>query len=320
VTTNVNSDGQTYGGSFYALDEASGAIIYGPIALDGTYDFSGLAYDHDRVFIINFDGLLRAFDAQTGTLDWSKQMPNGPWYSAAPTALDGVVYVHGASQLFALDERNGNVLYTALASAGERTLPTVTGDGVYSADPCYVYKYDRYAATLLWQYSGTCAGAGSGKTGVYWNGRLYGRETGDTPRDLIFDAATGSQVGSFVSDRSPAFSGNTGFYVTTDGQGFGTLIATDLATGTTRWTFRGNDNIMMTPITIDNVVVIGVYPDQVYALDVDTGNVLWNATTPTALVAPDERNYIGPVTGFGAGDGWLVAPSDNVVNAWKLVP
>lgn len=57
-----------YGTQLYALNSATGATVWGPIALGGTYYWSALCYENGRVFALNFDGLLRAFDAATGSL------------------------------------------------------------------------------------------------------------------------------------------------------------------------------------------------------------------------------------------------------------
>ena len=56
----------SYGTKLYALDEANGATLWGPVDLGGTYGWSNAAYDAGRVFAVNFDGLLRAFDAASG--------------------------------------------------------------------------------------------------------------------------------------------------------------------------------------------------------------------------------------------------------------
>ena len=48
-----------------------------------------------KVFVINVDGLLRAFDANTGALAWSTQLSQY-LFSSPPTAQGGVVYVGGS--------------------------------------------------------------------------------------------------------------------------------------------------------------------------------------------------------------------------------
>jgi PQQ enzyme repeat len=47
-------DTPSYGTSLYALNARTGATLWGPVQL-GTYDWSGLTYDSDRVFTVNYD-------------------------------------------------------------------------------------------------------------------------------------------------------------------------------------------------------------------------------------------------------------------------
>jgi outer membrane protein assembly factor BamB len=86
----------SYGTKLYALDETSGATLWGPVDLGGTYNWSNAAYDSGHVFVVNYDGLLRAFDAASGALQWSKQLPEQYSFDSPPTASGGVVYVVGA--------------------------------------------------------------------------------------------------------------------------------------------------------------------------------------------------------------------------------
>ena len=71
TVTNPNTTGTT----LYALDETNGASLWGPIDLGGSRHWSNAAYDNGRVFVVNHDGVLRAFDAASGALLWSKQLP-----------------------------------------------------------------------------------------------------------------------------------------------------------------------------------------------------------------------------------------------------
>ena len=86
---------QSYGTTLYAFDQRTGAIVWSrPIS--GTYWWSASAYDAGKLFVVNFDGVLRAFDAATGAALWGRQMPGQYAFSAPPTAYNGVVYLGGA--------------------------------------------------------------------------------------------------------------------------------------------------------------------------------------------------------------------------------
>src|SRR5262249_3918861 len=82
----------SYGHQLYALNAQTGATIWGPIAIAGTYFGSGLTYENGRVFHLMFDGGLRAFDASNGTLLWTTQLPGNIYYQATPNAYGGMVF------------------------------------------------------------------------------------------------------------------------------------------------------------------------------------------------------------------------------------
>src|SRR5258707_14258339 len=54
-----------------ALDEQTGVTIW---SADVT-NIARTAYDSGKVFVVDFDGLMKAFDAANGTLLWSVNLP-----------------------------------------------------------------------------------------------------------------------------------------------------------------------------------------------------------------------------------------------------
>ena len=109
-----------------ALDARTGTTIWSA-NVDGLFGFANAAYDSGKVFVVNFDAVVKAFDAATGTLLWSVFLPYPTAIvSAAPIAVNGRVYVCGNGEfggdLYALDETNGAVLLT---------MPVNNGDGAH---------------------------------------------------------------------------------------------------------------------------------------------------------------------------------------------
>jgi outer membrane protein assembly factor BamB len=132
----VTAPGQGYGTQLSALDETSGATLWGPLPISGTYFSSGIAYDAGRVYDINFDGLLRTFDAASVTELWSVELPGQYAFSAAPTAANGIVYIGGAGDggtLYAVDETTGHLLWTAGVANGDDCSPALSDDGVFGS-------------------------------------------------------------------------------------------------------------------------------------------------------------------------------------------
>lgn len=314
VTTGVNaSDPNGYGTSLYALDLATGAIAWGPVTIPGLYSFSAAAYDQGRLFVNNFDGVVRAYDPTNGTLLWMTN--TGYWGTSAPTAANGVVYVGG---LLALDANTGAVLWTAATGAGKGTA-TVSNDGVFVSVPCNVYKLDPLVGTPLWRYAGRCSGGG-GSTAPYANGRLYSRDYDASPPNQVFDAANGTLLGSFSAFAIPAFSAQSGFFLGANGQpSVPTLSAIDQGGGNTLWTFQGDGDLATPPIVIDGVVVIASRSGTVYALEASSGHVVWSGSAGTPIPGIDEQNA-NQLSALGAGEGWLVVPAGETIVAWKVVP
>lgn len=309
VTTRNSS---SYGTSLYALDEQTGSVAWGPIAISGTDFWSGHAYDHGKLFVVNCDGLLLSFDAATGQPGWSIKLPGQYLFSAPPTAINGIVYVGGAGSggtIYAVDESNGTVLWTSAVENGDMSSPTISSDGVFVSYPCQVYKFDPLTGSLLWRYSGGCEGGG-GKTSVYANGQLYVRDSSD----LVFNAGTGSMVGSFASNAAPAFSAQSGFFLSS-----GTLTGIDLGTQRVLWRFTGDGSLVSAPIVINQSVIVGSGSGNVYAVNAATGSLIWSGKAAANISGPDEQNVSQPLTGLGAGEGYLVVPAGNTLTAWYLV-
>ncbi len=317
TTSNPGTGGNIYGTSLYALDEQTGGIVWGPIAISGTYFWSTGTYDHGKIFVINFDGLLRSFDAATGTAGWSTALPGAYGFSAPPTAVNGIVYALSSGALYAVDESSGNVLWKTYVTA--ESSPTLSSDGVFvTSGGCQVYKVDPITAAILWRYVGSCS-AGGQRTPAFGNGKLYVREPvvappNTQPRGEIFDATSGTLVGSFSATPIPAIGANTAFFLTGS-----TLQAIDLASNQLIWSFSGDGQLVSAPIIINNqVAIVGSGYGKVYLLNAVNGAVLWSGSAGTAISAPDE-DFVGqPLTGLGAGEGYLVVPAGNILTAWKL--
>jgi outer membrane protein assembly factor BamB len=175
-----------YGSRLYALDLNTGAVLWGPIALPGVYFSNYLAYDNGRLFAVDFDGLLKAVNPDTGSILWSREVG---YFCSAPTAYHGVVYVGGANSLQAINETTGGVIWSrSLNGDGYQSSPTVTADGVYVAYAAdNIYKLSLVNGSSIWAYPPDGDGGGADTAPVY-QGRVY---TGAFSGNLILDAATG---------------------------------------------------------------------------------------------------------------------------------
>ena len=307
------------GSTLYALDQADGHVVWAQ-PVPGTYSFSAAAYDGGRVFVLNFDGVLRAFDAATGAPAWSLQLP-GQWaFTSPPTATGGIVYAGGAGSggtLYSVVEASGAVLATQPVLNGDHSSPAVSG-GVFVSYACdQAFGFSLVKLVPLWHHDGPCEGGG-GKTAVAANGRVYAR---DFLGNLILDASTGAELGAFApagtAALAPATDGSSLFVLAGSP---GTLTAQSAAGGPARWSFTGDGGLDTAPLAVSSpsgeYVLEGSSSGMLYALDAATGTLLWSSDAGAPIAGPDEQNAT-QLTGLAAGQGLLVVPAGNTVVAYS---
>lgn len=308
------ANSEEYGTNLVALDETTGQVLWGPIAVPGTYTWANAAYEGGRVFVVNFDGLMKAFDASTGILDWSVQLPGQYAFTSAPTATYGIVYVGGAGTggtAYAVDQSNGEVLWTQAMSYGGSSSPAVAGDAVFVSYACsQVYGFDAQFGSPLWNYSGQCEGGGAG-TPVANNSRLYVRDFVSTPPGYIFDTASGDLLGRFDAQTTPAIGAQTGYFLQS-----GTLRGIELDDNTVLWSFAGDGQLSSAPLLIDDFVLVGSGSGNLYVLNSSTGHEVWSTQVGAPILPPGEGNAL-LLIGLAAGDGIVAVPASNSLVVYR---
>jgi len=194
ATANADS---SYGNQLYALDEQTGAIVWGPVAVAGVYFGSGLTYENGRVFLLMFDGGLHAFNASNGASLWTTQLP-GYWYEASPNAYGGIVYVSGNAGLSAVDETNGYDSLERIEWSDDRLgfAGGVVGRRVFAGrlQLSVQGEYDPMNGTTLWQTKSAC-NSPWGYASVVKNGIFFGRVGNSLD---LFDATAGISKASLL--------------------------------------------------------------------------------------------------------------------------
>jgi outer membrane protein assembly factor BamB len=300
-----------YGVDVEALSLSTGAVLWGPMSIGGTYWVGSLAYDTGKVFAINFDGALTAFDAASGAIGWTTKLAGQYAFTSPPTAVNGTVYVGGAGSggtLYAVDEGTGRTTWTASVANGDHSSPAVDGTGVYVSYACeQTYKFSL-AGDLVWHHSTDCSGGG-GRTPVLHDGKVYVRDDGSrTP--VVLDAASGAQTSTFASTPAPAFAGDR--MVTVSG---GVLTVSSASSGAPIWhTTQGTD--VTAPLIAGGVVIEGLADGTVEARRLEDGLLVWSGQAGAALAAPDEHNA-GILTGLAEGDGVLVVPAGPTLTVFE---
>jgi outer membrane protein assembly factor BamB len=290
----------------HALDATNGATLWSTGDI-GTSPAA--AYDAGRVFVINYNGLLRAFDASTGALAWSRQL-SGQAFSSPPTAVGGTVYVNGYPTLYAVNQLDGTIKWNVLNAGGDRSSPAVSADGVYVAHSCNnTWALSPGTGSVLWHYTTNCFGGG-GKTPVLYAGRLYDR-AGD---HLVLHGSAGVPVATFSSLQAPAFSGATGYF-----KSGSTLEARDVVSGTLKWSFTGDGTLSSAPIVVNGFVYIGSTSGKLYAVSESSGAAIWTGNVGAPVIAPDEQSSSAPA-GLAAGEGLIVVPASDLLVAYHSSP
>lgn len=304
VTVNVSNNAQ-----LLALNSATGAKLWGPIALTGTVN---AAYDGGRLFVVSGSPqgqIIQALDPATGNSLWSATV-NGGWFPEPPVAADGIVYAINAGLVTAFNETNGATLWSQ-GVGGTDGIVAVTADGVYGASPCTAVTLQPAVGTLLWSNNSGCSGGG-GATPVVANGLDYAPNNSAGSSGTVFDAETGALKGTYNASVIPAFTSSTGFFLSG-----GTLQGLALSNNQIMWSFAGDGQLSSAPIVVNNYVFIGSAGGNLYALDTTTGQQVWTQNLGAAV--PPSTEY-GPImyTGLAAGDGLLVVPSGTKVTAYTL--
>jgi outer membrane protein assembly factor BamB len=314
VTTAPPIVGSDFGTQLYALDEHTGNTVWGPVAVSGTTSWSATTYENGKLFVLNIDGLLRSFDAATGTPGWSVPLPGQYAFNAPPNAYQGIVYIGGAGSggtLYAVDEATGNILWTQGVLNGDGSSPAVDGNGVYASYPCQVYDFAPSTGAPIWQHSGGCNGSG-GLTPVLKNGSLYARNSATGAGSFIYDAASGQQTGSFTATAIPAVSATTAVYMDS-----GTLRGVDTASGNVLWSFIGDGRLVSAPIIVNGYAFVGS-DENLFVVDARTGALAWDTFPVGSVPAPNEQDVSQPPNGLASGEGMLVVPEGTVLTAWQI--
>jgi len=309
VTVDLGSGGSR----LVALDQATGATVWGPIAITGR---TNAAYDSGKVFALSAPfantATMLAFDAQTGTQLWSTVLIGEDSFTAAPTAAHGFVYTGGSGSsglLYAVDQSTGALAWTQPVGAGANSTPAVTADGVYVTYPCWTFDFRPATGDHIWDENTGCEGGG-GATPVVANQLLYSPNIDVGYNGLVYNAATGVSLGSYTADAPPAFDASTGYFL----QG-GTLRAIAQSNNTVQWSFVGDGQLSGSPIVVGPYTFIGSASGSLYALDSTSGHQVWQMTLPDPIVAAPAQL---PFSGLSAGDGLLVVPAGTKVNAYVL--
>ena len=213
------------------------------------------------------------------SLLWS--YTTGGWVVTAPAVVDGVVYVGSDDySVYALNAASGELLWSHATGDVIRSTPTVVDGRVFvGSNDNHVYALDAATGELLWRFD---TGGWAQYSPQVGNGNVYLAVQGNTGQKVVaLDAATGetewtADVAARIDPTyTPTVSGNQ-LYVA--GAVYGDFYVLDAANGEEVWQAGVSSYVESAPTVLDGIVYLTVV-NQAYALDDNTGEVIWSLNT-----------------------------------------
>ncbi len=224
------------------------------------------------------DGEVIALSAGFRKVRWRRPIGAS---ETSPVVVGRHLYVGDwLGKVYAIDKRNGRIVWTAHTGGPVKGALAVSGNQVYAGSyDGHLYAFDARNGRLLWRASGQPRLFGGGQfysTPAAAYGRVYIGSTdgkvysfGATSGKLRWSHSTGGYVYG-----SPAIWHQFVFVGSYDH----TFYALDAATGDVRWRFKANGPISGSATVIDGVVYFAslTKKGRTYALDAQTGRLLWS--------------------------------------------
>jgi outer membrane protein assembly factor BamB len=255
------------------------------------------------------DGWVTALDAKTGKERWQTQIER--WMPSTPAVADGVVYVHGAENLYALDAADGSERWRLAIKAGNGFSSPVVVEGVVyvGSGDGNIYALDASSGKERWRFQVAESDAGpaavldgvvyvdgdpdtwalDAKTGQerwHFKKSMYTYASSPAVADgrvflsnidflYAIDAAKGEEIWHAPSgnDSVPPPAVANGLAYFTKAGDFFRISALDAATGAVRWIVQTGDYALGQPAVVDDALYVG--GNSLYALKAETGEELW---------------------------------------------
>lgn len=317
------ADGLVYFGSqngmFYALDASTGGKQW-KIQAGGCVR-SSPAVVQDTVFFGSHDKHVYALDARTGKEKW--KFKTGGLVRSSPAVLmkevyhavrDGQVYVGSQDgYLYALHASTGNLYWRFKTGGAVFSSPALVGGVVYvgSLDG-NLYAVDAKTGTEKWHFKTGywITSAPAVRDGcVYvssWDGNLYALDAASGKKKWVFD--TGMVLGRHMI-ASPAVTEDL-VLIAPHGNhhaGGSYLFALDIRTGEERWRHPVKATVEASPTVFAEAVILVDAAGNVLALDLSTGNKVWERTTGSRGGVASTPTVSGGKLFFGNHGGVMTA-------------
>jgi outer membrane protein assembly factor BamB len=241
---------------------------------------TGMAVENGVIYVAYEDGVVRALDAATGAPRWESRLPARA--TSAPAVGGDLVLVGGEDgAVHALDATNGRPRWRHQTAAPIYAAPAVTAEAIYA--PSGDGSFSALAPSdgkLLWKIEATppLTGRAAVADGIVYFGSADGRIYG-------VDVATGREVwGSGIVAQGAVEAQPT----VADGRvligaGDSRVYALAADKGGEYWRHSTPDAIYARPLVISNTVFVASAGNTLSALNVVTGDLVWELDANSAL-------------------------------------
>jgi glucose dehydrogenase len=192
---------------------------------------------------------------------------------------------------------DGTLIWAAPTGDKIQSSPAVSGDlVVVGSDDGYIYGLERLTGKRLWRVK---TGAAVTSTPAIVGDTVFAASSNGTVMAIHAadgDVAWEHDAGSKISFSSPAVDANTVVIGTDAGQ----LLALRADNGKERWTFEAKAEIRSSPIIVGGTVYAGSYDENLYGVDLKTGEAAWSTDRGAAVGSPVFANgtiYVSLNTG-----------------------
>lgn len=185
----------TFDDRFYALDDATGAVVWRKHVVDGFAATAAVA--NGVVYAGSVDGRLYAWRAATGAKKWSVKVTDA--FEGTVVVANGVVYARTYGMLYALDAATGQIIWSKqvpsafFVPTGDEDSPVVSGGTLYVSADASLTALSASSGATLWT---TPLSSEASYSPALANGVVYVATEGDSdtipPNLYALDASNGT--------------------------------------------------------------------------------------------------------------------------------
>jgi outer membrane protein assembly factor BamB len=256
-----------------------------PLKVKWTYQapriIEAIAVSPSGVILIHTSRQLIALDSTSGEKIWEFPIRDSVYFTT-PLIVNGIVYDLDNELVFALDEANGNLLWTKHLKADTRILEASASYLFINRPSKDILALDRFSGEILWQIP-----ASRGHTMIFVNDpiifavdegideyrQIDGRLSWERMETGILDADFNNQNLYYIRSTSVAAGQNEELYE---------IVALDIETHAFLWRryLSGSRDPYLRATS--NYVLLSLNP-FLYAISPDTGDILWQTEVKIGL-------------------------------------